>query len=100
MIHQKTGPPTRCSLPPILECVVASTRIALGDADLADDIRVLDGQCFLEVLPLTDSVASKELAIAELQPVVLNSASSMTCVSDLILICSSITPPHFEEPFS
>ena len=57
-----------------------SHRIGLrwGKAEFAADIRVLDGQRFLEVLPLTHSVASEELAIAELQPVVWNSDSSMT----------------------
>src|SRR5216684_4511787 len=92
------GLPTRCSLPPILECLVASGRVARGKADLADDIRVLDGQRFLEVLPLTHWVASAELAIAEPQPNVLNSASSMTCVSELIFICSFITSPHSGAP--
>src|SRR3989454_3726195 len=69
--------------------LVASSRVARGKADLADDIRVLDGQRFLEVLPLTHSVPSEELAIAEPQPNVLNSASSMTCVPELIFVCSS-----------
>src|ERR1700736_6557321 len=87
------GLPTRCSLPPILEYLVASGRVARGKAELADDIRVLDGQRFLEVLPLTHSVASEELAIAEPQPNVLNSPSSITCVSELIFICSFITSP-------
>src|SRR6266849_1280905 len=98
MIHWKIGLPTRCSLPPILEYLVASRRVARGKAELADDIRVLDGQRFLEVLPLTHSVASEELAIAEPQPNVLNSASSMTCVSELIFICSFITSPHSGAP--
>src|ERR1700693_2551871 len=49
MIRQKIGLHTRCSLPPILGHFVASSRVARGKADLADDIRVLDGQCFLEV---------------------------------------------------
>jgi hypothetical protein len=44
--------------------------------NLADDIRVRDGQRFLEDLPLAHSVASEELALAEPQPNVLNSASS------------------------
>jgi hypothetical protein len=69
-------------------------------ADLDDDIRVLDGQCFLEVLPLTHSVAREEQAIAELQPVVLNSASSVTCVSELIFICNFRTVSILGEPFS
>src|SRR5882762_6876268 len=76
MIHEKTGLPTRCSLPPILEYLLASSRVAQGNAELTDDIRVLDGQRFLAVLPLTHLVASEELAIAEPQPNVLNSASS------------------------
>src|SRR5712692_12040132 len=88
------GLPTRCSLPPIREYLVASNRFARRKVELADDIRVLDGQRFLEVLPLTHSVASEELASAEPQPRVLNSASSMTCVSELIFICSFITSPH------
>src|SRR5882762_6398518 len=58
MIHEKTGLPTRCSLPPILEYLGAPSRVARGKADVADDIRVLDGQRFLEDLPLTHSVAS------------------------------------------
>src|SRR5712691_819366 len=90
--------PMRCSLPPILEYLVASGRVARGKADLADDIRVLDGQRFLEVLPLTHSVASEELAIAEPQPNVLNSASSMTCVSELMFICGFITSPYSGAP--
>src|SRR5258708_40100193 len=83
-----------CSLPPILEYLVASSRFARGKANRADDIRVLDAQRFLEDLPLTHSVASEELAIAEPQPNVLNSTSSRTCVSELIFICSFITSPH------
>ena len=94
MIRQKIGLPTRCGLPQILEYFAASSRVARGKADLADDIRVLDGQCFLEALPLTHSVASVGLAIAELQPVILNTPSSVTCVSELIFICSFITSPH------
>ena len=78
---------------------MASDRIAWGKAELADEIRVLDGQRFLEVLPLTNSVVSEELTIAEPQPNVLNSASSsMTCISGLILIRSSITSPHSGAP--
>jgi len=100
MIRQKIGLPTRCSLPPIPECFGAPTRIALGKDDLADDMRVLDGQCLLAVLPLTLSVAGEELAIAELQLAVLNSASSVTCVSELVIVCSFITSPLFGEPFS
>src|SRR5712691_5472346 len=90
--------PMRCSLPPILEYLVASGRVARGKAELADDIRVLDGQRFLEVLPLTHSVTSEELAIAEPQPNASNSASSMACVSELIFICSFITWPHSGAP--
>src|SRR5712664_985122 len=85
------GLPTRCGLPPILEYLLASSRVARVKADLVDDIRVRDGKRFLEVLPLTHSVGSEELAIAEPQPNVLNSASSMACVSELIFVCSFIT---------
>src|SRR5579864_8011120 len=72
----KKGLPTRCSLARILEYLLASSRVARGKAELTEDIRVLDGQCFLEVLPLTHSIASEEPAIAEPQPNVLKSASS------------------------
>src|SRR6266849_6394362 len=80
------------------EYLVTSSRVARGKAELADDIRVLDGQRFLAVLPLTHSVASEELAIAESQPNVLNSASSMACVSELIFVCSFITSPYSGAP--
>jgi hypothetical protein len=89
---------TRCSLPPILEDLVASGRVAWGQAEIADDIRVLDGQRFLEVVHLTHSLGSEGLAIAEPQANVLNSASSMTCVSELIPICSLITSPDSGAP--
>src|SRR5713101_5107828 len=92
------GLPTRCSLPPILEYLVASSRVARVKADLVDDIRVRDGKRFLEVLPLTHSVGSEELAIAEPQPNVLNSASSVTCISESIFISSFITSPHSGAP--
>jgi hypothetical protein len=69
---------------PIPQYPVAPSRVARGKAKLADDIRVLDGQRFLELLPLTRSVVTEELAIAEPQPNVLNSPSSMTCVLELI----------------
>src|SRR5271157_4185685 len=50
------------------------------------------------VLPLTHSVASEELAMADPQPKVLNLASSITLVSGLIFICSFITSPHSGAP--
>jgi hypothetical protein len=76
------------------------SRVARGNAELTDDIRVLDGQRFLEVLPLTHSVASEESAIAELQPVVSNPDSSMTCAAELIFTCSFITSLLSEDRFS
>jgi len=100
MIRQKIGLPTRCSLPPILEYLLASSRVARGNTELTDDIRVLDGQRFREVLPLTHSVANEVPATAELQPVVWNSAPSMTCVSELIFICSSISSLFSEDRFA
>jgi len=75
MIHEKTGLPTRCSLPPILEYLLHRAGCT-GNAELTDDIRVLDGQRFSRSCPWTHLVASEELAIAEPQPNVLNSASS------------------------
>jgi len=62
-----------------------------GKTELGDDIRVLDGQCLLEVLPLTSSVGREEPAGGGPRPTVLHSPSSMTCASELILIWSSIT---------
>ena len=52
----------------------------------------------LTVRPLTHSVASDELAMAEPQPKVLNLASSMTWVWGLTLICRRITSPHSGAP--
>ena len=63
MIHLKIELPTRCGLLLILEYLVASSGVARGKSELTDDIRVLDGKRFLEVLPLTHSVASEELAL-------------------------------------
>jgi len=82
MIHYKIGLPTKCSLPPIPEYPAASSRAARGKTELEHDIRVLDGQRFLELLPLTHSVVREELAIAEPQPNVLNSASSSITLSE------------------
>jgi hypothetical protein len=84
MVHWILGLQTGCSLSPILEVLVASNRVARGNADLADDIRVLDGKRFLELSPLIHSMASEELAIAGPQPIIWNAASSMTCFSELI----------------
>src|SRR5580658_4679884 len=76
------GLPSKCSLP-ILKYLVRSSRVARGKVELADDIRVRDGQCFLELLPLTHSV--------------LASVSSMTCVSESIST-NFITSLHSGAP--
>src|ERR1700745_2330081 len=97
-LNGRCNSPTRCSLLLILEYLVTSSRVARGKAELTDDIRVLDGKRFLEVLPLTHSVASEEPTIAQPQPNVFNSASCMTCISESIFICSFITSPHSGAP--
>src|ERR1700746_1203634 len=79
----------RC-LPTILvSCGIGRT--APGKAELGDDIRVLDGQCLLEVLPLTSSAGREELACAGPQPTVLHSASSIICAPEVLLTWSFIT---------
>ena len=75
------------------------SRVARENAELTDDIRVLDGQRFLEVLPLTHSVASEEPAIVAVQLVVSNPDSSMTRASELIFICSFITSLFSKDRF-
>jgi hypothetical protein len=65
-----------------------------GKAKFAADIRVLDGQRFLEVLPLTNSASGEEVTVGEPQPNVLHSVSSITYASEIIFIWSSITSPR------
>jgi hypothetical protein len=69
-----------------------------GKAKFAADIRVLDGQRFLEVLPLpltlTNSVSREELTVGEPYPNVLHSVSSITYASEIMFIWSSITSPR------
>ena len=67
-------------------------------AQLVDDVGVLDLERFVDVLPFSHSVASDELAMALPQPKVLNLASSIMPVSSLTLICSFITSPHSGAP--
>jgi hypothetical protein len=50
--------PARASLPQILGYLVASSRAARGKAELADDIRVLDGKRFLMVFLTTGNLVS------------------------------------------
>jgi len=57
---------------------MASDGSARGKTESGDDIRVLDGQCLLQVLPLTSSVGREELAGAGPRPNVLHSGSSIT----------------------
>jgi hypothetical protein len=54
-----------------------------GKAEFAADIRALDGQRFLDLLPLTKSVGTEGPPVAESQPNVLHSVSSITCASEL-----------------
>jgi hypothetical protein len=54
-----------------------------GKAKFAADIRVLDGQRFLEVLPLTNPVSREGLTVGEPSPNVLHSVSSITYASEL-----------------
>ncbi len=62
------------------------TGVRCGKAKLAADIRVLDGQRFLGVLPLTNSVGREELTVGEPQPNILHSVSSITCASEIMFI--------------
>jgi len=57
-----------------------------GKVNFAADIRVLDGQRFLEVLPLTNSVSRVELTVGEPEPNVLHSVSSITYASEIMFI--------------
>jgi hypothetical protein len=54
-----------------------------GKVEFAADIRALDGQRFLDILPLTKSVGREGPPVAESQPNVLHSVASITCASEL-----------------